>query len=97
MELNLNLDKDAIEKAVTDAIIKSSIGDIIQSAIRERMQDFKLKDAIGKVIDQQIAVIVRDTLLKDDAKSAMTEAVKAHLTKDLISVIVGKACDKIWN
>ena len=97
MDLNINIDAAAVEKSVTEAIIKSCIGPAIESALRERLSDFRLRDTIGKVIDQQIAVIVRDLLLKEETGSKMKEAVKSHLSDEMLKVIVGKACDKIWS
>ena len=94
--MEIKIDKETLESAVTQAIVESSIGDMIKTAIRERLSDYKLKDAIGKVIDTQIALIVRDLLWQDENRETVKQAVQAQITDDVLREVVGKALEKIW-
>lgn len=96
MNMEIKIDKVAVEAAVTQAIIDSSIGDIIRTAIKERLQDYKLREAIGRVIDQQISVIVRDLLMQEDNCERMRAEIHAQFTDAMFAEIVGRATAKIW-
>ena len=90
--IGVNIDADVINKFISDAILKSVIGEQINIIIRERLSDYNFKNTIGKVIDTTISQLVYK-ILNEDHGEIMRKAVLEKVSGEVVSELVGKALD----
>lgn len=99
MDLNINIDADAINKAVVDAIVKSAIGEQVVASVKRVMDGMRTSynNPIDAVINQHVAAIVRDVLEKEYGpvmREKIAEALKTKLSDEFIQRVVEKASDR---
>lgn len=98
MDIEVKVDKEAVEKAVAAAIVQSSIGDritaITDELIRDAMKEARYgndKDGVLRaVVYAEMTNICRKVFLEEYTEK-VTEAVRQLVTDDVINSIVAKA------
>jgi uncharacterized protein (UPF0297 family) len=88
--MNIDISKETIEKAVSDAIVQSSIGDKIKAGVLDALSK-GYENPIDKAIQKCIGDIAIATI-KDQYKDMITKAVNDRLTQELVD----KFADKFW-
>ena len=92
MDIKLDIKPEQIEKAVTEAIIKSSIGSQITAAIQKTLNDWKFSSAIEAAVKDHIFSIVREMLYKDEELAAK---IKKAFTDKLDDTFINSVADKL--
>jgi hypothetical protein len=99
MDLNINIDADAVNKAVVDAIVKSAIGEQVAASVKRVMEGLRssYNNPIDTVISSHVSAIVRDVLEKEygaTIREKIAEALKSKLSDEFIQRVVEKAADR---
>lgn len=90
--MEINLDKEAIERAVTSAIVQSAIGDKIKVAVNKLLSDYNSPIELAcRDVVRQITIQTLNTEFGDKIR----EAVKAKMTDELASKMVMKLWDRL--
>jgi hypothetical protein len=93
MELNINLDPEAINKAVAEAILHSAIGEKLNKAINAEVGKFT--KAYDNPLSPIIQAHIRDevlALISDEYADKVKVLVREKLTDELIQKMV----DAMW-
>lgn len=99
--IELNIKPEDIENAVKQAIIESSLGEMIKQTLKDKFQDWNIKKSVNELVDKELnKVIVR--LLQEEANTnIMKYEIRKQLSEDIIRGIIGKAIErkygiKLW-
>ena len=90
--LEVNLSGEQVNQFIADAILKSVIGEQINTCIRERLADYQFKQSIARVIDSAISKLVWN-LLSEAHGEVMRAAVLEKISGDVVAELAGKALD----
>jgi len=96
MELNVDLDKEAVEKQVVEAIMASAIGAKIEDAIKGALAKEThygagtvLENAVKSVVRDQVRTAVADMLNADATfRSKVRKAAAEYLTDEALQVLI---------
>lgn len=92
MDIKVDVKPEDVEKAVKDAIIASSIGQMIERKVKEATQDYKLNEAVDYVLRGLVAQHARDLVAKDPD---LTEKIKNKLAERLNDTFIEAISAKI--
>lgn len=92
MDIKLDIKPEDVEQAVKDAIIKSSIGKMIEKKVAEATNYYKLDKAVDDVLRFIVAERAR-MLIHEDA--ALKERIKARLVEKLDDTFIEAIASKI--
>jgi len=97
MELNVTIDKEAVEQQVIRAITESAIGDEINAAINDALKkperygvaliEGAVKQVVTEIIRGTIASTLRDN---NEFKERVRKIVEDETTDDVLRVIITK-------
>lgn len=88
MELNISVSPEAIEKAVTEAVIASAIGKRMEEQIREGLRKYDLNLAIQDEAKRVVLTIVREAVMNDEQfRARAKEIVLETLTDEVVRTI----------
>jgi hypothetical protein len=97
MDIEVKVDKEAVERAVSAAIVQSAIGEEITKVANALMKDAMAVGSYGKpdgvlrrVVEAEMTEICRKVFLEEYTEK-VTEAVRQLVTDDVINSIVAKA------
>ena len=98
MELNVTIDKEAVEQQVIRAITESAIGDKINGAINNALNkpdrygaDTLLEDAVKQEVMGAIRGTIANTLRNNEEfKERVRKIVEDETTDDVLRVIITK-------
>ena len=91
MDLKIDIDKDAVERALVDAVLKSAIGEEVQKAVDKVLKskdsnqwDSKtlIEAAVDRAVRQQLEFVISDALTPK--RDVIRAAVQDKLTDDFI-------------
>ena len=97
MEFEVKVDKDAIEIAVTQAIIDGAIGDRIKEAVEKVLKDStssytygdKKSGVILSVVERAVGEITRQVFV-DEYQERVREAVRARITDEIVDSLIAR-------
>lgn len=92
---DIKIDKEAIEKQVADAIIKSSIGAEIEAAIKDQCSSYRLGNAIKSAVEKKIETVIANLLSTEPYAQQIRNAVTELLTQESVSEVSRKAWDAL--
>jgi len=91
MEINVNVDAEAINKQISEAVAKSAIGEELKKVIDEEVK--KLSNSwpnpLGKVIRIEIEKTLRQ-LIQDEYMGKIKEWVSKQMSDEFVKDILGK-------
>ncbi len=95
MELNVNVDADAINKMVSDAILKSTLGDAVKKAIDTQLANLtrSYDNPLESVIRMHVADMVRE-VLRTEHQEALRQRLVAALAEKLSDEFIDRVCEK---
>ena len=93
---DINIDKDAVEKRITQAVLDSSIGDHINKAVSECFvsqygRDSVLDRAIKDEVDRQVSLSIRAII--EDRSEELKTAISEKLTDETLIQVATKALE----
>lgn len=88
MAIEVNIDGEAINAAVTQAVVDAVIGEQMTKAINDALKStgFGRPSAVEQVVSQEVQKIIRDVLETDYAEE-IREAVKAAMIEEGVAKI----------
>lgn len=92
MDIKIDVKPEDIETAVKDAIIKSSIGRMIEEKVRDATQDYALNRAVDDTLRWHVGNFARDLLLENKETA---EKIKAKLIERLDDKFIDSVATKI--
>lgn len=101
--IKIEIDKDAVQRAIVDAVIKSSIGDELQKAVQKCFEPSSFfgadrRSVFEKIVEGEVqrivGVVVREQL--DARKPEIAEKVKAAISDEVLGKMLGAATDFIF-
>lgn len=92
MDIKLDINPDAIEAAVKDAIIKSSIGQAIERKVREATNDYSIDKGLEATLRSIISEHMRALIREDEALAAK---IKARIVEKLNDEFIESIAEKI--
>jgi hypothetical protein len=92
VDIKLDIKPEDVEAAVKEAIIKSSIGQMIERKVREATQDYKLDQAVDGVLRGLTAEHARRLFIGDEALAAR---IKQKLAERLDDKFLQAVADKL--
>lgn len=97
MNINVDIKAEDINRAVTDAIAKSAIGDLLEKAIKEQVAKLSqsYNNPLEKVIEQQVFATVRK-VLQEEYADTLKNMVRDKMTNKTIDAFVEKLWEYAW-
>jgi len=100
MEINVNLEANAVNEAIAKAVVESRLG----AALKERIEKFlddkshygvpNFSDAMKRAVDDELQKIVTQ-LIHNEYADSIREKVRSQLTDELVSDLVCRAVEKL--
>ena len=91
VEVTVNIDADAIQQHVVQAILDSAIGKEIKSAIEASVRNLGGYDgAIRRVVEQEVYQVIKNVVGKD-FRTMIETKVKESLSSELVTSIIDSA------
>jgi hypothetical protein len=102
MQIAVDLDPEAVNQQVSEAIIKSALGARLNQEIDKALnailnQGFYSQNVIKDVVEQEIAVVVRGLVSQPEVRERVKAIVSAYLAERLTDEVLSNALDKLWN
>ena len=93
MDIKVDINSKQIEKQVTEAIIKSAIGEKIKESIDSMMKDggYRIDSIIEKVVESEMKSIIRNTIVIEQ-----NDTIKKLVTKAITEEAIQKVIDKVF-
>jgi hypothetical protein len=90
----LEIDPQAINQLVADAVLKSALGDAVKKAVDDAIKKLSQSwdNPLETVVRNEVAAMARE-VLRDDHGPAIRERVKAALTKKLSDEFIDRVCE----
>ncbi|MHB8372222.1 MAG: hypothetical protein ACYDBI_05885 [Thermoplasmataceae archaeon] len=100
--MELNIDPEAINKMLVDAILKSALGKTLNESIDRVVTD--LSKSYNNPFDQEIKNVIRvemakilQTTYKEQIAKKVKERVEAGITDEVLDRIIIKALEKVFS
>lgn len=96
MDIEVNVDSDAINKMVTDAILDSAIGKTLREVVEKKVNDLgkSYNNPIEAAVDREVQLIVQK-LVQDQFKPMIEARVNELLTEEMTTRIVTAAWENL--
>lgn len=96
MDIKVDLDADAVNRTVTDAIVNSVIGVEIRKAIEAQMKEFTstYNNPLHAVVKDQVRSVV-ERILTVEYRTKIEQSVRELVTDEMISEIAQKAWESL--
>lgn len=96
MEVNVNIDPEQINKMVSEAILKSTLGNALETAIKKEMASLtgNYNNPLDYTIKQHVSDIVKN-ILATEYKPKITESLTKALSTKMTDEYIDKICNKI--
>lgn len=92
----LDIDPEAVNKLIAEAVLKSSIGPEIDKAVQDHLKSFgkswNFTSHIENVVKAEISTHIRELIR--EATPQIREFVTAHMTDEVMESILTKMWDK---
>ena len=101
MDVKVDINSEDVNRMVVDAILKSTLGEAVQEAIKKAVKDISrsydnpLEAVIKKHIDTVIIGVLHSEY-KEVMRSQVQKSLEGKVTDDFVSKIVQKAFDAIY-
>lgn len=91
MEINVNVDAEAINKEITEAVAKSAIGKEIKRVIEEKVKELSTSynNPLSRVVGREIEKMLRQ-LIEEEYMGQIKEFVRKQMSDDFVKDILGK-------
>ena len=98
MDINIEVKPEQIEKAITEAVVKSALGEKINESVRKALGDYELGRSIDGVIRDVINAQVRGAILSTETlKDAVTKQVQEKMTDAFVEAAVSKIVSNLFD
>lgn len=84
------IDPAAVERAVSEAVVNSALGERLLTALREKFPSYQFDQVIKAAIDDEIRRIVVTELQTGDLADLLRAQTRAALTEQLTDEVVGR-------
>jgi len=93
--MELNLDADAINKFVTDAILKSALGEKIKKSVDEVLKDFEYsyKNPVRELITDMIRIQIKGYMETPEVSAKIKEHIANKFTSEFIDEVLKKSVE----
>lgn len=92
--IEVNLDADAVQKAVVQAVVNSTIGEALKKAINEALKhdSYSSRTLVEKAVDEATRGIVLQVAREEMEKKRpeIAKWIQASLTDEVLSASVGR-------
>jgi hypothetical protein len=95
IKLDLNIDKDAIERAIVDAVVASSLGKKISEEVNRMGQDYKVTQIIGEAIHSRIRQTIFELLDTPENRDRIRTIANSMLTDEVLNEIALKGLKEL--
>ena len=94
MGIEVNVDADAVNKMVTDAILDSAIGKTLREVVEKKVKDLgqSYNNPIELAVDREVQLLV-SSLVNEKFKPMIASRVNELVTDELVSRIATAAFD----
>ena len=93
---DVKIDGNAFNEFIIQAVVDSSIGDVVRGAVQKSVESYDAKRSIEAAVTVAIREMITDTIDHEEGTRKRVQAMVAEkLTDDVLSEIVGKAFDKL--
>jgi hypothetical protein len=94
MDIKVDINPEEVNKAVSEAIIKSTIGAELEKAVQAQVKiltsnSFQYKNVFENIIKREIEVTLRD-LIQDKYSQQIKEFVTANVTENFTADLLNK-------
>ena len=91
----IDIDAEAVNKAISDAVLKSSIGVELKAAVKKHIDGFeneyKFRQAIDKMVEKQISHEIQT------AMEQHRDLIQEFVSKKLSTEMLDKIMEQMWN
>lgn len=98
MEINVNIDKDAVEQQVVNAIMASAIGEQLQVAINKALTTagpgYGGKTLVATVVDQVLLEKIRE--IANQIIESKKEEMRTQIANTLTDEVISKMSTAVW-
>ena len=93
MEINVNIDAEAINKQITEAVAKSAIGEELKKVVDREVKKISnsYENPLGVVVGREIEKMLRK-LIEEEYIGKIKEFVSARMSDEFVKDIL----DKMW-
>jgi len=98
MDIKIDMDKDTINQEIASAIIQSVLGDHIKDAIKSTLDkmDSPYGNTLQKVVELEVTAVIKN-LLHEEYQDILKEAVRQHITDEVVSKVIKAAWDAFFD
>lgn len=94
-DIQINLTPEEINKTIAEAVVNSTLGNILIVRIKEITNDYALKNHVNAVIEQVVRQKVAEMIVNDHA-DRIKELAKEALSDELVSKsLVTRALERL--
>ena len=95
MDLSVNIDPEAINKEIVEAVSKSAIGDALSKTIKEEVEKMKnsYSSPYAGIISSEIKILVQK-IIRDEYKDALEQFVRTNISQEFTDKLLNKLWDK---
>lgn len=96
MAIEVNVDADAVNKMVTDAILDSAIGKTLREVVEKKVKDLgsSYNNPIEAAVDREVQLLVLK-LVQEQFKPLIAARVNELMTEELVSRIATAAWENL--
>jgi hypothetical protein len=96
MGIEVQVDAEAVNKMVTDAILESAIGKTLREVVEKKVADLgrSYNNPIELAVDREVQVLV-SSMVNEKFKPLIAERVNELVTEELVTRIAGAAWDSL--
>jgi hypothetical protein len=96
MGIEVQVDADAVNKMVTDAILDSAIGATLREVVTKKVQELgrSYDNPIEKAVDREVQLLV-SSMVNEKFKPMIADRVTALMTDELVSRIATAAWENL--
>jgi hypothetical protein len=96
MSIKIDVDAEAVNKMVTDAILDSAIGETLRAVVSKKVEALskEYNNPVELEVDRQIQLIVKD-LVQEKFKPMIAAKVNELMTEELVGRISTRAWENL--